>query len=96
MRSTGYNEQQGFSKLMVIFVHLAHTWRVMLPEAKGHELYELGRARNVSSYAAPLLLKFSESTRVEHITVNCSPSFEENVPPLLHWRTFDHDVIVLH
>ena len=37
--------------------------------------YELGRARNAGSYAAPLLLKFRESARLKDITVNCRPSW---------------------
>ena len=38
-------------------------------------VYELGRAGNARSYAAPLLLKFRESARLRDITVNCRPSW---------------------
>ena len=54
--------------------------------------YELVRAEEVILYAAPLCLKFSESTRVEHITVNCRPSLlgkHTSAAPLAHlwpWR----------
>jgi len=49
--------------------------------------YELVRAEEVILYAAPLRLKFSESTRVEHITVNCRPSLlgkHTSAAPLAH------------
>ena len=41
MKNAGYNEHLEIPTIAVVFVHVAHTWRVMQPETKDEALYDV-------------------------------------------------------
>ena len=61
------------------------------PSNKSGKTVRAGRAVNRRT---PQLPRFTESVRVEHIAVNCRPTWWHAVPPLLDWRSFDDAVTV--
>ena len=40
MKNTGHNAQLGIPTLVIVFVNVAHTWRVIQPETEDQALYD--------------------------------------------------------